>query len=137
MGQWYMVAHMKKTTINIEDGIMERLKEEAARRNTTMTALIEAGIQRILGEGPAPGAGAAELPPLPVRDMGEPLVDITDREALDEALDQERDERLYGLAAERGSVEPPRGLPLRVRAVAEEPEPYDAGTGAPGRPDDA
>lgn len=130
-----MVVHMKKTTINIEDAIMERLKEEAASRNTTMTALIKAGIQGILAEGTAPGPGAAELPPLPVHDMGEPLVDITDREALDEALDRERDERLYGLAAEHGPAERPRGLPPRMRAVAEEIEAYDAGAGAPGQAD--
>ena len=105
---------------------MERLKEEAARRNTTMGALVEAGIRRILAEdeGPAPAAG--ELPPLPLHHMGKPLVDLADREALYEALDRERDERLYGAldAPERP-----------MRAVAEDVVPYDASPPEPGQGD--
>ena len=112
-----MVAHtVKKTTINIEDAVMERLKEEAARRKTTMTALIEAGIRRILAEGEAPAPAAGELPPLPSWHGGEFLVDITDRDALYGVLDRERDERLYG-----------RSSRPEVAAVAEEPAAYDAG----------
>lgn len=34
-----------KTTLNIDDGVMARLKEEAARRRTTMSELVEAGIR--------------------------------------------------------------------------------------------
>lgn len=121
-----MVAHMKKTTINIEDAIMERLKEEAAHRKTTMTALIEAGIRRVLAEGGTLPPVGGELPPLPVANMGEPLVDIADREALHEVLDRERDERLYGRrpATGRGADVPARGP--RELAVAEEVVPYDA-----------
>ena len=124
-----MVIHMRKTTINIEDAIMERLKEEAARRNTTMGALVEAGIRRILGEGEAPAPVAAELPPLPLHHMGKPLVDLADREALYEVLDRERDEELYG-APHREELHAPR-----VRMAAEEIEPYDAGPPAPGQGD--
>ena len=44
-----------KTTLNIDDTVMRRLREEAARRGTTMSALVEAGIRRILDEGlPSP-----------------------------------------------------------------------------------
>ena len=102
---------------------MERLKEEAARRNTTMGALVEAGIRRILAEGEAPAPVAGELPPLPLHNMGKPLVDLADRGALYEAMDRERDEELYG------TPEP------RMRAVAEEIEPYDAGPATPGQGD--
>lgn len=125
-----MVAHMKKTTINIEDAIMERLKEEAARRKTTMTALIEAGIRHVLAEGENPVTARDELPPLPVANMGEPLVDIADREALYEVLDRERDERLYGAPADSRHQPPPVARRRRVLAVAEDVAPYDAGEAA-------
>ena len=36
-------AHMK-TTLNIDDSVMQRLREAAARRGTTMSALVEAGL---------------------------------------------------------------------------------------------
>ena len=39
-----MVIHMK-TTFNIDDSLMQQLRIEAARRNTTMTSIVEAGIQ--------------------------------------------------------------------------------------------
>ena len=135
-----MVAHMKKTTLNIDEAIMARLKEEAIRRKTTMGALVEAGIRKILAEGEAPAVVAGELPPLPIANMGEPLVDIADREALYEVLDRERDERLYGrppgIAGERDAP----GRTRRELAVAEDPAPYDAGeaseTGTRGPADD-
>ena len=91
-----MVSHMKKTTLNIDEAIMTQLKEEAMRRKTTMGALVEAGIRRILGEGQTPAPGAVDLPPLPTWHGGEPLVDLADREALYEALDREHDEQVYG-----------------------------------------
>ena len=122
-----MVAHMRKTTINIDDEVMERLKEEAARRKTTMGALVEAGIRRILAEEQTPAPVAGDLPPLPLANMGEPLVDIADREALDEALDRDRDERLYGAAPGAGGASDEAARGHRMLAVAEEPAPYDAG----------
>ena len=44
-----------KTTLNIDDSVMQRLREEAAQRGTTMSALVEAGLRRVLA---APEAGA-------------------------------------------------------------------------------
>ena len=69
-----------KTTLNIGDTVMKRLREEAARRDTTMSALVEAGLRRVLEEGQAP---ADELRPLPTRNAGKPRVDVADREALE------------------------------------------------------
>ena len=132
-----MVAHMKKTTLNIDETTMERLKAEAIRRKTTMGALVEAGIQRILAEGEAPAPAAGHLPPLPIANMGEPLVDIADREALYEAIDGERDERLYGTSprALRGDA---RRVPERRElAVAEDVAPYDVGGGMQEGTDEA
>ncbi len=120
-----MVAHMKKTTLNIDEAIMARLKEEAIRRKTTMGALVEAGIRKILAEGEAPAPVAGDLPPLPLYDMGEPLVDVADRDALYEVLDRERDERLYG--AGQASTGGDAVSPARLRTAAEDVAPYDAG----------
>ena len=129
---------MKKTTINVEDAVMERLKEEAARRKTTMTALIEAGIRRILAEGEAraPALVGHELPPLPSYDMGEPLVDVADREALYDVLDRERDERLYGSAVESRRQPQPGAPRRRALAVAEDVEAYDADGAPPSEQDE-
>ncbi len=91
-----MVVHMKKTTLNINEAVMEQLKAEAIRRKTTMGALVEAAIRRLLAEGEAPAPVADDLPPLPTWHGGEPLVDLADREALYEALDREHDEQVYG-----------------------------------------
>ncbi len=77
-----------KTTLNIDDSVMRRLRSEAARRETTMSALVEAGLRRILAD---PGAAAAQgaPPPLPTWRGGEPLVDIANREVLYAAMDGE------------------------------------------------
>lgn len=68
-----------KTTLNIDDTVMQRLREEAARRGTTMSELVEAGLRRILDEEPV---SAEELPPLPMWDGGPVRVDLADRNAL-------------------------------------------------------
>ncbi len=80
-----MVFHMK-TTLNIDDTVMKRLREEAARRETTMSALVEAGLRRILDEEPSPAGLRDDLPPLPTRNGGEARVDVADREALEAVL---------------------------------------------------
>ncbi len=112
---------------------MARLKEEAARRRTTMTALIEAGLRHILAEGETPVPARSELPPLPAANMGEPLVDIADREALYEVLDRERDERLYGAPTSDRPEHPPGVRQQTMLAVAEDVAVYDAGEETPER----
>ena len=83
-----MVFHMK-TTLNIDDSVMQRLREEAARRSTTMSALVEAGLRRVLAE-PAPlDSQASELPPLPSWNSGGALVDIANRDELYRAMEEE------------------------------------------------
>jgi Ribbon-helix-helix protein, copG family len=76
-----MVFHMK-TTLVIPDQVMTRLKEEAARQGTTISALVEAALRAYLRR---PGRKPA-LPPLPSFRGGQAGVDIADREALDQAL---------------------------------------------------
>ena len=42
-----MVFHMK-TTLNIDDGVMSRLKQEAARQGKTMSELVEIALRQLL-----------------------------------------------------------------------------------------
>ncbi len=78
-----------KTTLNIDDSVMQRLREEAARRGITMSALVEAGLRRVLAEPASSEASPTELPPLPSWNGGEELVDISDRDALYRAMEEE------------------------------------------------
>ena len=87
-----MVFHMK-TTLNIDDSVMQRLREEAARRGTTMSALVEAGLRRVLDEDQTESTSKDSLPPLPTWNCGEFLVDVSNREELYRVMEQERDAR--------------------------------------------
>jgi len=82
-----MVFHMK-TTLNIDDSVMQRLREEAARRGTTMSSLVEAGLRRVLAK-PVAAEPQTPLPPLPMWNSGGRLVDIDDRDALYRAMEGE------------------------------------------------
>ena len=83
-----MVSYMK-TTLNIDDTVMQELREEAARRRTTMSALVEAGLRRILHDGPETDVRPEALPPLPTWHGGEALVDVADRDELYRAMEEE------------------------------------------------
>lgn len=89
-----MVSHMK-TTLNIDDTVMQRLKEEAARRQTTMSALVEAGLRLIL-DADTRSERAQELRPLPSWNGGAELVDVADRDALYEAMEADEPDRGVG-----------------------------------------
>jgi hypothetical protein len=83
-----MVSHMK-TTLNIDESVMKRLREEAARRGTTMSSLVEAGLRRVL-TAPEPAIQRLQtLHPLPSWDSGGRLVDIDDRDALYRVMEEE------------------------------------------------
>lgn len=77
-----MVSHMK-TTLNIDDSVMARLKREAARTGRTMSELVETALRNLLRKQP----DRAPLPPLPSFDSGGALVDIADRDALYRAME--------------------------------------------------
>ena len=92
-----------KATFDIQDNIMKRLRKEADLRGTTMSALVEAGILRVLNNPQILAARKKAatkpkepLPPIPRWNSGGFLVDISNREELYEVLDGERDRRLYG-----------------------------------------
>ena len=82
-----MVFHMK-TTLNIDDSVMQRLREEAARRGTTMSTLVEAGLRRVLAGSEAVDPSES-LTPLPTWNGGKERVDISDREALYRVMEEE------------------------------------------------
>ena len=77
-----MVFHMK-TTLNIDDSVMARLKRESARTGRTMSELVETALRNLLSKRPDP----EPLPPLPTFDGGGALVDIADRDALYRAME--------------------------------------------------
>ena len=79
-----MVYHMK-TTLNIDDTVMARLRREAARTGRTMSELVETALRLLLERK----AEVRDLPPLPVFHSGGALVDVADRDALYRAMEEE------------------------------------------------
>lgn len=72
-----------KTTLVIDDRVMARLREEAARQGKTISELVEAALRLMLQtQKPKPA-----IPPLPSFHGGGYLVDIADRDALYQALE--------------------------------------------------
>ena len=62
---------------------MARLREEAARQGTTISAMVEAALRLLLNRKRQRGPSLA----LPVFDLGGSMVDIADREALYQAME--------------------------------------------------
>jgi hypothetical protein len=77
-----MVFHMK-TTLNIDDTVLAKLKREAARQGRTMSELVETALRGLFQAQ----VEARVLPPLPTFDSGGALVDIADRDALYQAME--------------------------------------------------
>ena len=82
----HMVFHMK-TTLNIDDRVMQRLREAAARQGRTMSELVEAGLRRVLEESEDGGDQVRE--PLPQWQSGGAHVDVANRDALHDRMDQD------------------------------------------------
>ena len=72
-----------KTTLNIDDSVMARLRKEAARSGRTMSELVEIALRALLQSR----RRSADLAPLPTFDSGGALVDIADRDALYRAME--------------------------------------------------
>jgi hypothetical protein len=77
-----MVCHMK-TTLNIDDKIMQRLKEESVRQGRTMSELLESALRSMFRSRKS----AKDLPPLPTFAGGIPRVNVANREALEDFMD--------------------------------------------------
>jgi len=80
-----MVFHTMKTTLNLDEGIMRRLKARAAREGRTLSELVEPALRLFLRAKKEEG----DLPPLPTFDGGALLVDSADRDALYRAMEEE------------------------------------------------
>lgn len=78
-----MVLHMK-TTLNIDDTVMAKLRRESARTGRTMSELVEAALRQLLHRR----SETAALPLLPSFDSGGALVDVADRDALYRAMEE-------------------------------------------------
>lgn len=81
-----MVFHMK-TTLNIDDQVMQRLREEAARQGRTMSELVEAGLRHVLADRARRPRGG--LPELPRWDSGGARIDVADRSAILDLFDRD------------------------------------------------
>ncbi|MYA33812.1 MAG: hypothetical protein F4164_03840 [Gemmatimonadales bacterium] len=68
---------------------MRRLRAEAERRRTTASELVEAGLRRVLAEPSTVDADPDALKPLPTWHLGQPRVDIADRDALYRLMEEE------------------------------------------------
>ena len=67
----YMVFHMK-TTLNIDDTVMNRLRREAACQGRTMSELVEAALRLLFHTSRE--IKKKKLPPLPTFNGGKELV---------------------------------------------------------------
>ncbi|HXZ39927.1 MAG TPA: ribbon-helix-helix protein, CopG family [Terriglobales bacterium] len=72
-----------KTTLNIDDTVMARLKREAARQRRTMSELVETALRLLFRSEKK----SRQLPPLPTFGSGGAMVDIADRNALYQAME--------------------------------------------------
>lgn len=81
-----MVFRMK-TTLNIDDRVMQRLREAAARQGRTMSELVEAGLRRVLDEVEEGNDQVRE--PLPQWRSGGAHVDVANRDALHDRMERD------------------------------------------------
>lgn len=80
-----MFSHMK-TTLNIDDSVFARLKQEAARQGKTMSDLVETGLRLLFKAS----REQRKLAPLPSFRSGGHLVDISNRDALYDVMDERK-----------------------------------------------
>lgn len=76
-----------KTTIIINENIMKKIKQLAAKQECTISILVESGLRWVLDQDKKPQK--IELSPLPSWNMGKPLVDISNRDDLYDAMESE------------------------------------------------
>lgn len=81
------VFHMK-ITLDIDDSVMQRLQEEAARRKITMSLLVEAALRRVLDDYATYDSLSYETLSLPTWNGGKELVDISDRHSLYKVMEE-------------------------------------------------
>jgi hypothetical protein len=73
-----------KTTLNLDPALVARLKREAARQRRTMSELTESALRLLFRGRKEP----ARLPELPVLASGGARVDVANRDALYQAMEE-------------------------------------------------
>jgi hypothetical protein len=72
-----------KVTLVIDDRLHHRLREEAARRRTSISRVVE---DALIGMLDAAQASTSKPSDLPAADLGASRVDVSDRDALERAM---------------------------------------------------
>jgi len=81
-----MISNMKRTTLILHDRRLAELKSLAAERGETLSAVVDEFLADGIRRSRAPKRRAARLP---VFNMGEPRVNIADRDQLWELMERE------------------------------------------------
>jgi hypothetical protein len=81
-----MINHMKRTTLILDDRRLIDLKRLAAARGETLSAVVDQFLAEGIRRASAPKKRGA---PLPVYKMGEPKVNVADRDQLWEAMERD------------------------------------------------
>ena len=83
-----MLRHMR-TTVRLNEKLLERARKEATRRGATLTALIEEGLQLVLRRpGKQPGRTSVSLPQCHAGGGTQPGVDLNDSAALLDRMEE-------------------------------------------------
>jgi len=77
-----------RTTLNLNDSLVREAKRRAAREGRTLTALLEEALRVFLSRGRPPRTYRLHWPVR--RGEAPPAVDISDRDALLEAMEERR-----------------------------------------------
>ena len=85
-----MLRHMR-TTVRLDEELLERARKEAARRGVTLTALFEEGLQLVLRRPKKPSDQAhVSLPECRAGGGIQPGVDLNDSAALLDRMEERR-----------------------------------------------
>jgi hypothetical protein len=76
--------------MNLPDSLLAEARAKAVAEGSTVTQLVVEGLRSRIA---APGAVAATTISLPTRNLGRPLVDVSDNVAVREILDADEDSR--------------------------------------------
>ena len=77
-----MSRHMRRTTVRLDDVLLDRVKEEAARRGETVTSLIELGLTLVLAQKSTKRRVRISLPVSREKGGTLPGVDLADTASL-------------------------------------------------------
>lgn len=71
-------------SVDLPRDLIEAAEREAARRGTTLSLLVEAALRQLLAQAPQNSTSFT----IPVHHLGPPCVDIANRDALNDLLDE-------------------------------------------------